>query len=360
MYYANWQVLILLLLTNQSTSSNCPTKEVLNECECEEKPLMLTCYDNHLPYVENNTFEICHFIDVVSNLFWLMNVTCNELRIEGKPSEYLSTFIRKLNFTILELNDVKTSLVYEIFELKSSLVRELKFDSLTIEKFDFKFENFPNLIRINNPGWISLKIKSLATNVFSKLKYIEEINFGGSSIEYLEENSLLFSSNKIVHIDLKGKKIKLKYLARSGLWNANGLKVDLSNNNIEHLDENIFKKFCDNHQIFSIDLKGNPIECELNEIQWIFNYEYSVRTAETFPLKNIYCDKMNDQELRFMNESNFNKSTSYLTTESTMTTSMFSPEPEPDKSTFKEWLILICILLLCLLIIPSVIIFKIK
>ena len=92
-----------------------------------------------------------------------------------------------------------------------------EYPSNIIDTFDLKFENFPNIKSFKL--WDMGKTKMLASNIFTSLKKIEEIQFPYCNFRYLEERSLLFSSNEKVKLGLFRNLITIKELSRSGLWN---------------------------------------------------------------------------------------------------------------------------------------------
>ena len=313
----------LYLLNNLLAFDICPPPDNKHECACSIE-LNVTSYECNLslPDLANYHFDICQFYNVSSSKVNWKNVTCKDFRIEGKASEYNEIdLIKNLNFNELELSAINKNLLYKIFDIKSTLVEKINIVFLDyLEMLDFKFENFPNTQIINFYFHSSdfTAVKTISSNIFSKLKNIEEIELGRSNIRFLEDKSLMFSSKKSVKLKLSNNKINIDELIKSGLWNHMGMDIDLHKNNIDKLPEGFFKKFCHGYEVdesyvryshnsyYSIDLGQNPINCEFDEIKWIFNYDYKDRISDYFPLKNVACANLENRLLLFMIKSDFN------------------------------------------------------
>ena len=308
-------VFLLYSLNYLLAFDTCPPLDNKHECTCSNET-NFTSYECHLslPDLENYHFEFCEFNNVTSSMVNWKNVTCKFLRIEGKSSEYNDlALIKNLNFNELQLIHITNSLLNRIFEIKSTLVQKIDILHLDyIEKFDLKFGNFPNTQIINTDFSFFSPMKTICSNIFSKLKFIKEINLGRSNISFLDDKSLVFSSNEVVKLKLYNNKITIDELTKSGLWNDMGMEIDAHKNNIDKLPESFFKKFCDGHEFagefirFSIDLGENPIICDYDEIKWILKYKYEDRTDSYFPLKNVACANLENRLLLFMVESDFN------------------------------------------------------
>ena len=306
----------------------CPPWKILNGCDCTPSTQHLSCRNKEVPKIENIFFLNCDFYDVVSKFKYLNNVTCDELRLQGKSTEI--SFIEplfQLNFTTLKLWDLDMNLILRIFERKYEKVTMVSIMLLKVDKLDLNFQNFPNLKSIIIGGTRLLaRLTTVGSHVFSKLKNLKSISLKYANVKYLEQNSLMLSSNNRVQLSLDKNEITLDEFERSNLSNPNGFDVNLSNNKISKFPEQVFKKYCDSSTKIRISLAYNPIVCEPGEINWIFEYKYMDRISDAFPLKNVYCVNHDNKDLLFMDESDFN----YTTISPTLSTTL---SPTEDTTT---------------------------
>ena len=297
-------VFLIVLLSNKCACLFCP--ENMEICEGGVNLVKLECISECLPDLNNKHFGIYKFNNVISTIdtTW-NNVTCDTLIIEGKSNNFYSIeLLKNLNITYLELINMENNLLNGIFKIEFNLVKQITFELLNVDRFNFKFHNFPNIEVINTAN-NNNSIKILTANVFKNLKKIHHINLKNTNISSLEYNSLNFTSNEMVNVDLGNNNLIGRELERPGLFNAKGLQVDLNLNHIAHFRERFFIKYFDSKLKISINLDNNPILCINDEIKWIFNYTYDFRTSPSFPLKSIYCKNMDNKALLFMNESDF-------------------------------------------------------
>ena len=198
MIYAIFTVFLLYYFIDKWAFAGCPPAPPDNltyYCECNHTgTTRLKCSDLSLPpKIENTHFDFCELNGVNSSMVNWENVTCNELRIRGQTSNIAS--IKNLQFRSLIIINIGKNFMDSIFEIKSPLVTIINlFPYPSIKELNFKFENFPNLKIIIMYFFDFTQQKTIAPNIFSKLKKVEKVNFGKNNIRYLGE----FKMNKIL------------------------------------------------------------------------------------------------------------------------------------------------------------------
>ena len=107
-----------------------------------------------LPNLENVNFKSIIFIDINSDLESFRNVTCNNMVVLGKFSNFKSPsdFFR-LGFKSLLLKDINEDLIKKIFETGSNRLEIISLNRMTFSKFDHKFDNFPSLRSVYLGGY---------------------------------------------------------------------------------------------------------------------------------------------------------------------------------------------------------------
>ena len=207
-------LVLVFSIIDKCVYSGCPPIENLNKIFCYFYDLQFICKllppDLNDPY-----FYDCEFTGVKTNSANWKNVTYKKTINKTNFEPSYTDLIKNSNFTILQLYYVNTNVMYQIFEMKSSLVTKIDMMALYfIEFMKFNFKNSP--------------IESID-------KFIEKVEqIYNDIIKYLKEDNLKFSSKENVNtVKTFNKELITFYeFERSGLWNA-CLEVDLSSINVD-------------------------------------------------------------------------------------------------------------------------------
>ena len=205
-------ILLMFMLWENHAVLVYPHNETLGGCIKTIYPLyqLLRCEGvSPLLSLENMTFSTETFIDINSDLKSFKNMTCAHLHLQGELTHIKSIqALFGLDFKVLSLKSVNDQLIKTIFQTESNTLRYFVFNSMTFKRFDLKFDNFPILKSIILGGIDSkIKIESLGSNLFLKLRLIEEIDLGHIELRYLEENSLVFSNTKRLRLKISNNLI---------------------------------------------------------------------------------------------------------------------------------------------------------
>ena len=274
----------------------CPSR--LEFCTCSNVLRSLTCKQtNKLPVLENIKFNSIELWDVsVENgLKNFTNITTDELIINGRANYFEDIMeLFQLNFTSLHLVDVTRDIIEQIFQSNSMELKKFRVNLVKLGELNFDFRKFPNLENITIGDLTQNRdiIEKIGSNVFEGLNFLSEIDLGNSGIKELAENSLVFTSEKEVKLNLAKNEIDADDLVNSNLSNMGGLDVNLASNEISSFPAKVFEKFFqDDSSKTEIILGDNPIHCKSDQVTWVLKYEHV--KAGKFPVSKARCVDLN-------------------------------------------------------------------
>ena len=292
---------------------SCWSQKVLGDCVCygdDEKICSAHAFDREcigqIQVLKTINYNV---VDLTSSMFDIKsfdNIKCDKLLtnrfIPNKTVDTIfSKAMSKVNENVLYIQESTMYLLENLFKKGAPNVRELIINQDMGSLPSFDFENLPNLEVFKLDSFDS---PSLKPRVFFNLRHLKKLEIYGSGWWTLLENSLVFQSENMLHVDFSGTPIELEDLKRSNLSNdPGGLVANLEDTWIEHFPQDVFERFFKKNSNIELNLDDNRIICSYKENKWIFDYEE--RTNENFPVKNVKCINYGSKNLLLMDKCEF-------------------------------------------------------
>ena len=247
-------------------------------------------------------------VDLTRSMFEINsfdNLKCDKLLINGyipdKSVDFIfSKAMSKTIQNILYIEDSTKFIVQSLLEKGAPNMKVLKiYNDYSLPSL--KFDNLPDLELLKLVTFDSIK---LIPRVFSKLRHLKKLEIQGTQWLTIQENSLEFQSENLLHVDFSYNPIDLQDLKISNLSNElGGLVADLKNIFIQHFPQDVFERFFKKNSNIEVDLDDNRIICSYKENKWI--YEYEGRKNKNFPVKNVKCANYGSKNLLSMEKCEF-------------------------------------------------------
>ena len=275
----------------------CPDKKYYSPCWCtklhKHYSTNLWCFNLvNLPPMVNMSFGSITLSNVKLSQRTVTNLTCSILTLDLMHSDNVSSvqYLFDLQYKLLVTQNTESSLIKRLLKPKQYQLTHL---DLYIAEDSWVVSDLSHLVNLKSLTIMSTKV-TLESYCLSKNRHMERLMLSGV-VKELQDNSLVFHSEKAIIIDLAGNRLKLDTLRKSNLSNFPGgfNKIDLYYNYLEYLDKRLFLPWIQQNSNITINLDSNYyIECNCHDTSWVFDNFHVINN-----LKNVECYNHEDSNL---------------------------------------------------------------